>query len=715
MVSLLLWAQLGAAVANVKMDSTYSTPALRRMVAAAATANRIPPAALRAYQSHIETELSLILRDTLGREHTAEVEQVATTARWNRDGRYDLHVVGYRSQSVGVPYSTLSIVRAWTVPSLYGDRLSLGAYLARSRTGDTLIAVHPFAPDRDDFYRFSGGDTVATLRVGSRRIPIARIRARPNFHGATRLGAFDGEIDIDAERGQIIRMRGQFVIGREGSSKRDALARVMGVVGVAYIEFVNAEVGGKYWLPAFQRTEFQASFPLLGQTRPIFRLVSTIRDIAVDDTGTIASSDSVGVPRVIVSWASNDTLNSYAEWQHTIGTQSSSVHSDDFDDMAPDAWRADGAPRVSMFPNTTSKMIRFNRVEGLFTGVTPSVDFRSLAPGLTIGGSAGFAWSERTVRGGGSVSLSRGRWKVGARAERALASTNDFALPLDDDPGFAALIGSIDNYDYVDRKQAMMSLTRIIGAVDVGLATIQVGVGDDRGERTRLSQGLFSGSSRFRQNRGSANGSYVLAAADVELHPNVTGDFVQPGVGARLHGEAASGTLDWRRMELSLSGRKYWGPVSVAAHADGGIVTGAHPPPQTLFELGGNELLPGYEYKQFAGDRAALFRSFASYRFSAWRRPMHFWRNYYIPGFGPGLAVSAQGGWTELSSLGARESVIQLGDGWSVAPVSQATNGIRATIGAGVTLFSDIMHIGIARPVDHAAPWKFVAGFGATF
>jgi hypothetical protein len=150
-------------------------------------------------------------------------------------------------------------------------------------------------------------------------------------------------------------------------------------------------------------------------------------------------------------------------------------------------------------------------------------------------------------------------------------------------------------------------------------------------------------------------------------------------------------------------------------HGDGGVVFGEHPPPQTLFELGGNEVLPGYDYKQFAGDRAALFRSFASYRFPIWRRPMHFWRNYFMPGLGPGLALSAQGGWTELSSIGARQAVMQLGDGWSPVPVSQATNGVRATVGAGVTLFSDLVHIGVARAVDRAAHWRFVAGFGATF
>src|SRR5678810_912678 len=136
MLSALLWAQLAVSTPTTSTDSNYTSVALRRMVASAAASNRIPPSVLRSYQSHVETELSLILRDTLGREHTAEVEQVATTATWERGGRYELHVVGYRSQSVGVPYSTLSIVRAWTVPSLYGDRLSLGAYFARSRTGD---------------------------------------------------------------------------------------------------------------------------------------------------------------------------------------------------------------------------------------------------------------------------------------------------------------------------------------------------------------------------------------------------------------------------------------------------------------------------------------------------------------------------------------------------------------------------------------------------
>src|SRR3954470_2898009 len=204
------WFLIGQlAAASSPADSIYATSALRVLVARAATENHAPPPALRSYRSRVETEISLLLRDTLGREHSAELEQLASNATWQRSGRYDLHIAGYRSQNVGVPYSTLTFVRAWTVPTLYGERLSLGAYFNQSgRRTDTLVAVHPFAADRDSYYRYSGGDTVATLRAGRRTIFVARLRVRPRVRAATRFAAFDGEIDLDAERGQIVRMRG---------------------------------------------------------------------------------------------------------------------------------------------------------------------------------------------------------------------------------------------------------------------------------------------------------------------------------------------------------------------------------------------------------------------------------------------------------------------------------------------------------------------------
>jgi hypothetical protein len=717
MLTFLLFAQIAAATGarSAPLDSNYATTALRDFVAAAAESNRQTPAALRSYRSRIETESSLLIRDTLGREHTAEVEQMATAATWERGGKYELHVIGYRSHSVGVPYSTLSIVRGWTVPSLYGERLSLGTYFARPRRGmsDTLVAVHPFARDRDHYYRFSGGDTVTTLRAGSRSIPIVRIRVKPDFQSPTRFGAFDGEIDLDADRKQIVRMRGQFVVLGGGESIREKIARVsLGVTAVAYIEFVNAEVRGEFWLPAFQRTEFQAALAVFGQDRPVFRLVSTIRDIVINDS-TVATSDSVGRTRVSIDWATDDSVSGFKDWQHPIGTESGLVHSDDFADLAPDVWKSVGPPRLVLFPNTLSHVFRFNRVEGLFMGASPSVDFRSVAPGLSAGVNAGWAFTEKTMRGGAYVALKRDLWSYSVRGERVLASTNDFVPPLSDDPGLGALLGSFDPYDYVDRSATSATVTRFLGSINTGLLTAQAGVGRDRAERTRLTKGVF-GSTPFIANRGVLPGDYGFAAATLELHPNVTGEYVMPGFGATLHQEVARGDLTWQRTELGLSARKYVGDLSLALHGDVGIVTGSVLPPQKLFELGGNEVLPGYEYKQFAGDRAALVRGFASYRFAVLRKPLRIWR-YYVPGLSPGIGASAQGGWAEISSPAAAAAVRLLGVDVSGAPLSSATGGMRATAGAGLTFFSDFMHIGAARPVDHAAPWRIVVGFGTQF
>ena len=87
----------------------------------------------------------------------------------------------------------------------------------------------------------------------------------------------------------------------------------------------------------------------------------------------------------------------------------------------------------------------------------------------------------------------------------------------------------------------------------------------------------------------------------------------------------------------------------------------------------------------------------------------------HLPGLSPGLVASAQGGWTEISSPGAAQSVRQLGVDLNGDPLSAATNGIRATAGGGVSSFSDLLHVGIARPIDHPAPWRFVVGFGTLF
>src|SRR5262249_18342071 len=163
-------------------------------------------------------------------------------------------------------------------------------------------------------------------------------------------------------------------------------------------------------------------FPPLGQTRPVFRIVSTIADL-VADTGAVVP-DSSPHARVVVTWAPTDSVDSFSEWRSAIGGATSAVRAADFADLAPPARRAAGPPPLLLFSGWLDRIFRFNRVEGLYVGIAPKVEFRSAAPGLSAGVFGGWAFTEQTARGGAFASWNRGAQTYGVRAERTLASTN---------------------------------------------------------------------------------------------------------------------------------------------------------------------------------------------------------------------------------------------------------------------------------------------------
>lgn len=709
-------------------DSVYATPAVRQAVERSAAANAAPPPELRGYRARVETELSFLVRDTLGREHATQIEQLAANATWERGTRYQLHVVGFRSQSIGVPFSALSFVRGWTIPLLYGNDLRLGIEGARRSGGivvrrgsrrDTIPVAHPFAADRERRYRFGGGDTVTILHTGDRDVPIVRITVVPRFDSGMRFAGFRGELDVDAERGAVVRMRGQLVYPDASSGGRlgGLVARAAGIVSAAYVEFVMEEVEGRYWLPAFERTEFQASAASFGPERSVFRVMSRFDAYAVDTATTSGTGDDSLPLAVRVSFAPRDSIDAFTGWREELGHETASVTGGDFEDLSPDAWRPTGPPRFTPFPRRLDEVLRYDRVEGAFTGLAGELRFRDAAPGLTARAFGGWAWDERTARGGAMLELARADWTYGIRAERSLASTNDFRPALEGGGSLAALLASIDDADYVDRWIAAASLVRDIGATDRTILTGEIGVGQDRPEIARLRRGPFA-ATRFLPNRGAIAGRYARLAGDVELHPNVSGEFLESGVGARVHLEYGRGDLNWARGELTISAREYRGDLWLASHASGGVVLGRTIPPQQLFELGGNEGLPGYGYKQFGGDRAAVAGLAAGCTLPLLRSPLRLIRGYVLPGLSPGVAAGVQGGWAEAGTAGAWRALRLLGRS-GPAPdaelVSLPTNGIRATADLRLTLFSGAVSAGVARPVDQAGGWRVVVGVGEAY
>ena len=734
MITLLLVAQLTIT------DSVYSTPSVRSLVTAASMANRTVPTELRSYRANVESEVSLILVPSEGSEAAGQVEQLENLVSWLRTGEYEQRVVGYRVRSSGLSLSTLSYVRsAWTIPVLYGNSLSL-FFGSRDTTADpvgrrerrrprdgAVVAIHPLSNSREQVYRFGGGDTVALIRLRNRSVAVRRVLVEPALEATWPRTVFRGEIDLDADRLHIVRMRGRFLTIGPGAPAGGRTRRGL-ITSVAYVELVNGEINEEFWLPAYQRIEAQVASVITGDARSAFRVVSRFRNYRLNEQPVLID---VGTPgdtlRALphrLSIAPADSLQQYSGWVSAIGESGREARATDFDDIAPQRWKPTGAPRLELRVNGFSEVIRFNRVEGLYTGMGLALRFRDAFPGLAVRANAGYAWTEATVKGVVVSELKRGRGLVALSGARLLANTNDFRPAIDAGATIPALFATRDDYDYVDRRLALATARVMLGNIKTPPALLRfaVGRGSDHAERQRLTKGVFGERYSFLPNRNVGEGAYWLTSSEIDLHPEITGESITPGVGAAARYELAGGDIAWQRLEGRITARRNGGILTYAARLDGGMLLGgADIPPQQLFEVGGSTGLPGYRYKEFAGDRAALGRALVMASLPVFRSPLRISRRWFLPAPSPALSLGLQGGWTGVSSPRAVTAVAGLvevrdrrtgmvrTDASGVAiPLSRPAYRIRTSVDLGLRFFGGAIMAGVARPLDHHGSWRFL-------
>ncbi|MHB8837321.1 MAG: hypothetical protein ACYC7F_00010 [Gemmatimonadaceae bacterium] len=717
---------------SARGTATYASARVQQIVAEAVRANRRVPPTLGSYTAQLESEIAIGSKRPDKGELSFSVEQVASELQWNRDGAFEQRVTGYRSQALGLQFATIGFLRnAWAVPSLYGNRLALlfgrDSTERRPPVGRgaaaraTVFAAHPLADDRERVYRYRGGDTVMVLRMNDREIPIVRVEVEPRPDLPNETVIFTGELDLDAVRKHLVRMRG-YIARVGGTSRKSGLFRSSRLQGIAFVELVNSEINQSYWLPSYQRFEAQATAPFFGDARGIFRIVSRFRHYEITapngETSTVhitGPADTLGIREHRLSFASADSMRMFSAWRDELGVASSAVAATDFDDVAPDLWRATGPPRTTLRPERVDDVVHVNRIEGVWTGLGVTRQFREQAPGLTLRAIAGYAWAEQTSRGRAIAEYAHGRMRYGARAGRSLDITNDFRVAFDSGNATNAIFG-IDDYDYVDRRFVMVSAARLMRRKFGSVVRVDIGLADDRNAHPAMPRSLI-GRHLFRDNRAVLEGRYVRTALTADWRPDVNGELMRMGYGGRAYYERGDGDLDYQRVELRGAMRWNSGRYTVAARADAGQVFGRVIPPQQIFELGSSEALPGYGFKEFAGDRAALFRGVIMYRLNMLSVPLRITRRLWLPSPAPALSAGIQAGWTEISTTAARVAVDQLGhvDPTQLAlwrPVSRASDGIRATVTGGVRFFGGAVGLLLARPVDHRGAWHLVVTFG---
>jgi hypothetical protein len=702
-LALALQQQPGAPVT----DSIYETAALREFVGRAAAANALPPGGLENYYARIETELAFVRAEPDGREVVLQLEQVASDLYWRRDGGMLQELVGYRSQTLGASFSGLSFFDVpWAVPTLYGDRLDLlrTSEPVRGESGRVRNrrAVHPFASRRDAVYRFSGGDTVDVIRLPERTIPIVRIHVKPRAQPGLPTLLFEGDVDVDVTRLHIVRMQGRLI----PSGRRETWgSRLIGAAfaGVLFVRFESGEYDEAYWLPREQRFEVQA-ISRLGEGRTVFRAISRFVDVWTNDERAArlaANPDSFPYGRIIEPDLGR--ISGFNDWRLSIGSLVGTATATDFDSYAPPrlVTPRDEA-RVAFGTRHFSQLLRFNRVEGVFTGAGIYAQFGRSAPGLVARLHGGYAWSEQTGRGGAELMQRTGPWEWGVRAERQLAHTNDFLTSLEPDPGVAPLLGGTE-YDYVDRWIGGLVVRRF--PVDSLGLRLEVARAGDRNVGRNLQQPgeIVDPEDADRPNRPVTEGDYWLTRGEMHWNPSAGALSLMPGAGVRIAYEGAYGDLDWQRLEGGLSMRYMPGRWTLAARLDGGVLLGPAPPPQALFELGSSFGLPGFTYKAFTGDRAALARTSVGFRLPLLNAPVRI-GSLYLPAPAPTPAVGLQAGWTEASP---ETEALMDAWGWTTS------DGVRATVDLRLRLFGGSVSVGAARPLERGADWKFVWGLVA--
>lgn len=706
--------------------STYATPALARLVTEAARINHRVPAGLGKYRAKLESEISLGNQNGAGSEMAASIEQVASELTWMRTGEFEQHVVGYRQQSLGLQLATLGFFRnAWAVPSLYGNRLALlfgRDTTARRRAGTnndrrTTYAVHPLSDDRERFYRYTGGDTIEALKVGDRTIRIVRLDVVPRGVLPPRTVVFSGEVNLDVDRKHIVRMRGAFASTADAAPGGIAgkVLKATRLDGIAFVELVNSEVNGEFWLPSYQRFEAQAMAPIIGEAKAVFRIVSRFRDYEISPTaaGVLADADTLRAVRHALTIASRDSLSVFDQWRQELGSYTATSSANDFRDVAPGRWRGEGPPITLLQAERLTDIARFNRIEGLFTGLGITTHFRDLAPGLELHALAGYAWSERTGRARLGLELRRAQWQYALRGGRVLDNTNDFRNPFDSSGSVGALFGA-DNYDYVSRSFLLATVGRHYGSE----ARLRAEFGWIRDEPTinHITKGPFS-RTPFLANRGIVPGSYARTTVTYDWHPDANAEFLRPGIGAQIKYSRGDGELRYQRLEARVNARVNSGAWTFAARLDAGELWGKDAPPQQLFEMGSENGLFGYDYKKFAGDEAVLVRGLAQYRLGILKAPIKLTERWWIPGIAPALAVSIQSGWTHSSD---ESTLLQLGSppittSSFFSPLSSPTRSVRTTVATGLRFFGGAAAVNLARSLDRGAKWKVQFQMGQAF
>ena len=574
------------------------------------------------------------------------VDQVAVDLYQNALGRRRQIIRGLRKREL-LPIEDFRyyIDRLTAVQNGFGDRIAIG------EGRDVRDVPHPLGSDGETTYRYRVVDSVR-VTVGARPAPVRvyELEVRPRREDRP---GFVGSVFLEAETGALVRMIFSFTPASYVDPRTDRVT--------VRLEHSLWEEGLS--LPYRQVVEVRREVPELDL--PVGTVIRATLEVSDYEFNPELQPGFFYGPALLVS---------------SYGAADSSVFRDGLMDrmaeegLSPaslaqveaEARRAaraqlvSGLPRVRVYADGVSSVLRANRAEGVYVGLGGSYAPREsvkvdVLPGYGVGGRA-------------LAGRMRGRWIAG---EAATATVELYRRQLRDAGPLPAASGAVNTLSTLFRD---LDYTDPWFATGVALELDRT-VGESAGIRVGAFWEEMSGA-RSIDAFGAAAARRPLRSADEGAFAGVRGGIVRRwgGLGGWEGELALDGTVGrWDGGgNAVLLGRIEAGrvPSDLSGHTslslEAGTVWGSVPL-QHHFLLGGRGTLPGHDFRAFGGRRFVLARGETT--------------RALAPGW---LSVRLLAG---AGAVGATPG--SLAAAWEVG----GTGGVRGYAGAGLATLHDIVRI----------------------
>jgi hypothetical protein len=552
----------------------------------------------------------------------------------------------------------------------FGDEIRVG------EGRDVRNVPHPLAPGAETVYQYRLIDST-TIRLPGAPDPIRvyEVQVRPRSYDDP---AIVGSLFIERARGDLVRL--SFTFTRAAYlDPRNERVEVM---------LENALWEGRYWLPREQRLLVRRELPQFDfGVGTIIRAALRVTDY--DLNIDLPRQFFVGPEVVIV--AERERLAEY-EFETGLyegfeavglapGQQPGTLGEVDIDRIAGRILREQylrGVPPVRLYMPSASHILRYGRTEGLVTGGGASFQ---LGPSR-LGVYGGYAWGSSDALA--EITLRPVGPGTGVRAlgDAYLNRPSDVGLR----PAAAGVISTASagfGTDYRDVYPASGVTAGLqLGGGTPGTLRLAI-TGEVHGEPGQAeTTSPLGGDDGFRPVIPAEDGRRLFLTADYErrMPMGPLAVTVRPAAEAGLARFDESGGFARVRLGVDAVWRAGTRDAGVDLRATAAAGLGVTPP-QHLWYLGGRNTLPGHPFHQYVGDRAAVLDV------TAWRD--------VVPRFVRVRALAAVG-WAGLDGAPPTPPWVPGLAEWEPGP----TDGIRASVGAGVGLVHGILRLDYAVRTD---------------